>query len=117
MSPIRLLIVDDNATNRQILSMQAQSWGMVPTETDSGVDALDLIRRGEAFDVAILDMQMPDMDGLTLATEIRRYRDHRVLPLVMLTPALFEMPTIASELFPVVIAVAEAIVTAPPARA
>ena len=81
----RLLIVDDNATNRQILALQARSWGMEPIEAASGEVALALIRAEAPFDVAILDMQMPEMDGLTLAGEIRRYRNHRQLPLVMLT--------------------------------
>src|SRR5205823_11439502 len=80
----RLLIVDDNATNRQILCHQTRSWGMVPQEAASGSEALEQIRRGAAFDAAILDMQMPEMDGLTLAAEIRRYRDAQTLPLVML---------------------------------
>ena len=46
---------------------------------------LEWIRRGDPFDAVILDMQMPEMDGLALAREIRRFRDARVLPLVMLT--------------------------------
>jgi PAS domain S-box-containing protein len=81
----RVLIVDDNATNRRILTLQVQSWGMSPTATASPVEARDWIRRGDPFDVAILDMQMPEMDGLTLAAEIRRLRDPRALPLIMLT--------------------------------
>jgi PAS domain S-box-containing protein len=81
----RVLIVDDNATNRHILVRQTESWGMLPVETESPTDALEWVRRGDPFDVAILDMQMPDMDGLTLAGEIRRHRDEQALPLVMLT--------------------------------
>jgi signal transduction histidine kinase/DNA-binding response OmpR family regulator/HPt (histidine-containing phosphotransfer) domain-containing protein len=81
----RVLIVDDNATNRHILVRQTESWGMLPVESESPTDALEWIRRGDPFDVAILDMQMPDMDGLTLAGEIRRHRDAQALPLVMLT--------------------------------
>jgi CheY-like chemotaxis protein len=81
----RVLIVDDNFTNRRILSLQTKSWAMHPVDIGSPFDALELIRRGEPFDVAILDMQMPDMDGLTLALEIRRHRDKTALPLVMLS--------------------------------
>jgi PAS domain S-box-containing protein len=81
----RVLIVDDNATNRHILVRQTESWGMLAAETEFPATALEWIRRGDPFDVAILDMQMPDMDGLTLAGEIRRHRDERSLPLVMLT--------------------------------
>ena len=81
----RVLIVDDNATNRHILVRQTESWGMLAVETETPHQALEWIRRGDPFDVAILDMQMPVMDGLTLAVEIRRHRDAHALPLVMLT--------------------------------
>jgi PAS domain S-box-containing protein len=80
----RVLVVDDNATNRQVLRLQAQAWGMLPRCTGSPTEALDWFRQDEAFDVAILDMQMPEMNGLELASEIRRLRD-APLPLVMLT--------------------------------
>jgi signal transduction histidine kinase/CheY-like chemotaxis protein len=81
----RVLIVDDNATNRSILVRQAESWGMLARDTASPAQALEWIRRGDPFDLVILDMQMPEMDGVTLAEEIGRYRDARALPLVMLT--------------------------------
>jgi CheY-like chemotaxis protein len=82
----RALIVDDNATNRRILQRQTEAWHMLPQATASPLEALDWIRGGEVFDVAILDMQMPDMDGLTLATEIRDLKSpNSKLSLVMLT--------------------------------
>jgi PAS domain S-box-containing protein len=81
----RALIVDDNPTNRRILSLQTQAWGMLPHETGSPAEALEWLRRGDPFDVAFLDLQMPDMDGVELATEIRRLRDASVLPLVILS--------------------------------
>jgi CheY-like chemotaxis protein len=81
----RVLAVDDNETNRQILTLQMQSWGMQPVVVASGLEALEHIRRGEAFDLAILDMQMPEMDGLVLTEEIRCYRDALALPLILLT--------------------------------
>src|SRR6266699_1457237 len=81
----RVLVVDDNATNRHFLVRQAESWGMLARDTASPTQALEWIRRGDPFDLAILDMHMPEMDGGTLAEEIRRYRDARELPLVMLT--------------------------------
>jgi len=79
----RVLIVDDNATNRRILTLYGQSWGMLTRATASPLEALEWVRRGDPFDIAILDMQMPVMDGATLATEIRRYRDATTLPLVL----------------------------------
>ncbi|MEG4091765.1 response regulator [Microcoleus sp. Pol12B4] len=81
----RVLIVDDNATNRRILTLQAQSWGMVARASDSARLALDWLAAKEMFDLAVLDMQMPEMDGLALAAQIRRYPGCERLPLVMLT--------------------------------
>jgi signal transduction histidine kinase/DNA-binding response OmpR family regulator/HPt (histidine-containing phosphotransfer) domain-containing protein len=81
----RLLIVDDNATNREILTLQAQSWEMVTCTASSGYEAIGRIDLDEPFDLAILDMQMPGMDGLSLATAIRKRPECQRLPLVMLT--------------------------------
>ncbi len=81
----RVLIVDDNATNRHILSLQTQAWGMLPRDTGSPREALAWICRGDPFDVALLDLQMPEMDGIMLAGEIRRVREASQLPIVMLS--------------------------------
>jgi PAS domain S-box-containing protein len=81
----RLLIVDDNATNRQILTRQLVSWGMLPRAGCSGDEALGWLSEYERFDLAILDMQMPEMDGLKLATQIRQQPNCQDLPLVILT--------------------------------
>ena len=81
----RLLIVDDNDTNRKILMRQAQVWGMECYAAQSGVQALDWLHQGERFDLAILDMQMPEMDGVTLAQKIRKVPGCQTLPLVMLS--------------------------------
>ena len=67
----RVLIVDDNATNRYILNMQTSKWGMVPRDTAFPVEALQWIENGAPFDIAILDMHMPEMDGLELARRLR----------------------------------------------
>ncbi|HAG79654.1 MAG TPA: histidine kinase [Cyanobacteria bacterium UBA12227] len=81
----RLLIVDDNAINRQVLIQQAQSFGMLPQAAESGSKALSLLKEGQKFDLAILDMQMPQMDGITLAAQIQSQPNYQKLPLVMLT--------------------------------
>ena len=81
----RLLIVDDNPTHRQILTLQAKSWGMLTRVAESGSEALDWVCQKEAFDMAILDIQMPKMDGLTLAEQIHKQPGYEKLPLIMLT--------------------------------
>ncbi len=85
LSGRRVLIVDDSDTNRRILTLQTRSWGMLPQDTAFPAEALAWIRQGGPFDVVILDMQMPEMDGLTLAAEIQQERDAQALPLLMLT--------------------------------
>jgi CheY-like chemotaxis protein len=67
----RVLVVDDNATNRRVLALQTAKWGMQSKATESPQEALRWLADGEAFDVAILDMHMPEMDGLELARRIR----------------------------------------------
>ncbi|HEX2852463.1 MAG TPA: PAS domain S-box protein [Opitutaceae bacterium] len=79
----RLLIVDDNATNRRILSALASRWGMTVRAAASGSEALAWIAAGEPFDVGVLDMHMPEMDGVMLAQAIRAHRDELALPLVL----------------------------------
>ncbi|NJK27880.1 MAG: response regulator [Coleofasciculaceae cyanobacterium SM2_3_26] len=80
-----ILVVDDNATNRRILTLQIESWQMQAIAVDSGQEAIALFERGERMDLAILDMQMPGMDGLTLARALRQRPDTRTLPLVVLS--------------------------------
>ncbi|MCH7771406.1 MAG: response regulator [Bacteroidetes bacterium] len=80
-----VLIVDDNALVRKLVSLQVSSWDMNPFTVSSGLEALDLIRNEKRFDVAILDMQMPEMDGIMLAAEIRKYLSKSYLPMIMLT--------------------------------
>ncbi|MGH7354500.1 MAG: PAS domain S-box protein [Candidatus Rokuibacteriota bacterium] len=81
----RVLVVDDNETNRRILTSQLGAWGMLERATGSPAEALEWIRAGESFDIGILDMNMPEMDGVTLARAIRDHRTAAVLPLVLFT--------------------------------
>ncbi|HEX2883359.1 MAG TPA: GAF domain-containing protein [Candidatus Limnocylindria bacterium] len=66
----KVLIVDDNATNRRILVAQTARWGMIPKETGLPAEALEWVAGGERFDVALCDLLMPDIDGLELAERI-----------------------------------------------
>ena len=72
---LRVLVVDDNGTNRQILRHQLIAWKMLPGSAASGLEALRMLRTaamdGLAYDLALLDVQMPEMDGFTLARSIK----------------------------------------------
>jgi PAS domain S-box-containing protein len=81
------LVVDDNSTNRRILRLQLESWGMSCTDVGTPAEALALIHDGRQFDLAILDMTMPLMDGVSLAAALRELPGGRDLPLVLLTSA------------------------------
>jgi signal transduction histidine kinase/HPt (histidine-containing phosphotransfer) domain-containing protein len=85
LAGVRLLIVDDNPTNRRILTLQARKWGMLPRDVEGGKQALELLRQTDPFDLALLDMQMPEMDGVQLAQQIRHLRGREALPMVLLT--------------------------------
>jgi signal transduction histidine kinase/DNA-binding response OmpR family regulator len=69
------LIVDDNATNRRIFERTLVRWGMRPTLADGAQAALAVVERrrqhGQSFDVALIDVQMPDMDGFALAERLQ----------------------------------------------
>jgi len=78
-----VLIVDDNKSNRRILEGYVYSWGMIPMVIASPDDALMRIEREDEFDIAIIDINFRDMDGVKLAEDIRKY--NKTIPLVILT--------------------------------
>jgi signal transduction histidine kinase/DNA-binding response OmpR family regulator/putative methionine-R-sulfoxide reductase with GAF domain len=69
------LVVDDNATNRRILTAQLERWSMRVTALERPAEALASTRDGQSFDLAILDLHMPDMDGLALAAALHAGRE------------------------------------------
>jgi signal transduction histidine kinase/CheY-like chemotaxis protein len=117
----RALIVDDNATNRLILIRQLKSWGMQPVAAVGAQEALEWIRRGDQFDFAIIDMQMPGMDGVMLTKEFRKFEGWKDVPVLLLTSlggweeipeeiefaARLNKPIKSSSLYNSIIAVAE----------
>ncbi|MFA7157709.1 MAG: PAS domain S-box protein [Kiritimatiellia bacterium] len=86
----RILVVDDNETNRTILAMQLQTWGATAELAESGAQALEILRRepgdGRRPLMAIItDQRMPEMDGLTLAGKIRAMPQFRDIPMILMT--------------------------------
>ena len=81
----RALIVDDNETNRKFLAMLAATWGLHTRLAADATEALRCLDGGETFDFAILDMQMPGMDGASLAVAIKQRTWLAHLPLVLAT--------------------------------
>ena len=81
----RVLVVDDNPTNLKVVRLEAESWKMRVECVTNGEDALRLIETTDCFDLGILDMQMPEMDGLELAVAIHKTENGRGVPLIMLS--------------------------------
>ncbi|MBL4798502.1 MAG: response regulator [Oleispira sp.] len=121
MNSLKLLIVDDNATNREVLRGQLQRWEIDVVEADGGEQALmhlhshQINKNVKPFDLAIIDMQMPGMDGTQLAELIHQDENNKDLKLIMLTSvsdngdaqyfakkgfsAYFSKPIISSDLY------------------
>ncbi|TAF52444.1 MAG: response regulator [Oscillatoriales cyanobacterium] len=85
-----VLIVDDNPTNRKILTLETQSWGMHSTVVDRPSAAMTAMDSDKTFDLAILDVQMPEMNGIELARCIRQHPKGKRMPLVVLTSVGWE---------------------------
>ena len=86
LADLRMLIVDDNAIVRRVLAEQAIQWGMNPQAAESAAQALEWLRAGGQFDLAVVDSKMPDMDGLTMATEMHKLPGAAMIPVIFLTP-------------------------------
>jgi len=82
---IRVLLVDDNATNLKILHQQCLRWGMVPVSIQDPLRVDELLSQEAPFQLGILDMQMPGIDGLQLARQIRQRRQTASMPMILLS--------------------------------
>lgn len=86
---LRVLIVDDNETNRAVLRYQCTAWEIRNESAENGPEALEMLRtaarEGKPYDLAILDMMMPDMDGMELARKIKADRELRPTKILVLT--------------------------------
>ena len=94
-----VLIVDDSASNRRIISKLITKWGMSAVKAESGQEALAAIEKEERFDLAILDMQMPEMDGAILATKIRQQTGNAGLPLILFSSIGHQIDDSTMQLF------------------
>lgn len=88
LSDLRVLVVDDNWTNRFILIEYLISWGCLPVEASDGKEALSILRKSvssaESFDLILVDFQMPEMNGFDLSGKIRRIKSLKGLPIILL---------------------------------
>ncbi len=85
-SDYNILIVDDSRTDRAIMRKALKPLGLTLTEATNGVEALNIIKAGDTqFDAILVDIEMPRMDGYTLASEIRKYSKYKNLPLLAIT--------------------------------
>jgi len=89
LKDLRVLVVDDNKTNRRILEDTLKNWRLNPTTAESGPEALNIIAAssgsGNDFSLFLFDINMPEMDGFTLAEQIRHNKEYRDIPIIMLT--------------------------------
>ncbi len=81
----RLLVVEDNATNRRLIKHRAEQWGMMVECVTTAGEALQALGNKSPFDALLLDLQLPDKEGLALADEIRSQPYGRYLPLLLLS--------------------------------
>ncbi len=93
LGSLSVLIVDDVEINRRILKHYTALWGMVPHTAESAQEALAWVRRGDAFDLALLDYHMPHMDGLALARELRALKSEQQLQIMMLSSDISGLET------------------------
>ncbi|MDO6421522.1 response regulator [Saccharophagus degradans] len=81
----KILIVDDSASMRQMVSFTLVSSGHQVTEAPDGADALALAKAGSSFDLVLSDVNMPKMDGISLVKELRNLANFKFTPILMLT--------------------------------
>jgi CheY-like chemotaxis protein len=81
----RILVVDDNFTNLKLLQLRLKYWGAIVQTASSATEALSLLEQGKPLDLALLDLQMPDKNGIELGVAIHDRADRANLPLVLLT--------------------------------
>src|SRR5690606_26702853 len=79
----KILIIDDNATNRIILKSQIEKWDFIPTLAESAHQAEELLSHGQEYDMIITDMHMPEMDGLQFSKRVKQ--NYPNIPILLLS--------------------------------
>jgi signal transduction histidine kinase/CheY-like chemotaxis protein/ligand-binding sensor domain-containing protein len=93
----KVLVVDDNLTNRTILRNQLEQWNLLPVMAESGMEALDILTRISGIDLVLSDMEMPGMNGLQLGKILKE--KHPAIPVVLLSSNGHENNAVKSSLF------------------
>jgi signal transduction histidine kinase/DNA-binding LytR/AlgR family response regulator len=86
LADLKILILDDNAATRTMLFDQCRLWGMLPQAVENSAQAMELLRKGNTFDLALVDLHLQGMDGLAVASEIQKLPSAAMMPMVLLTP-------------------------------
>ena len=79
----RILVVDDNYTNRLILQKLLEYWNLIPVVASTGMEALEIFSGNKQFDLVLTDMQMPFMDGIELARGVKKKQPS--IPIILLS--------------------------------
>ena len=85
LAELKILILEDNATMRNLLFEQCRRWGMQPQAVENSAQAMELFRKGMTFDLALVDAVLPGMDGAAVAAEIQKLPAATMMPVVFLT--------------------------------
>jgi signal transduction histidine kinase/HPt (histidine-containing phosphotransfer) domain-containing protein len=86
LADLKILILDDNASSRNALYEQCRRWGMLPQAVENSGAAMELVRKGAAFDLALIDQHLPGQDGQAVAAELQKFPATAMMPMVLLTP-------------------------------
>ena len=85
LAELKILILEDNATVRNLLFEQCRRWGMQPQAVENSAQAMELFRKGMTFDLALVDAALPGLDGATVAAEMQKLPAATMMPVVLMT--------------------------------
>jgi signal transduction histidine kinase/two-component SAPR family response regulator/HPt (histidine-containing phosphotransfer) domain-containing protein len=100
LAGLKILIVDDNAAERELLAAQCRRWGLLPTAVENPTQAEEQVRAGNVFDLAMIDLALAGADGSALAAQLQKLPAFAATPIVMLAPlGRKSQPDISHEIF------------------